>query len=97
MTDIYGANLYNRYLAQQHTLATHSQVVTQGFGNPVRTGDKELVSSAAECRSILVGLQESSKTDPESQTSMRSMLMGRTTLLDQTASSGWAWQVTPIK
>lgn len=76
MTDVYGANLYNRYLAQQHALTTHSQVVTQGFGNPVRTGDKELVSSAAECRSILVGLQESRKTNPESQTSMRSMLMG---------------------
>lgn len=68
MTDVYGANLYNRYLAQQHALTTPSRVVTQGFGNTVRTGDKELVSSAAECRSILVGFNH--------QTSMRRMLVG---------------------
>ncbi|XP_056887650.1 haloacid dehalogenase-like hydrolase domain-containing 5 isoform X1 [Takifugu flavidus] len=53
MTDIYGANLYSRYLAQQQALTTPNKVVAQAMGNPVKTGD-DLLSSAAECRSILV-------------------------------------------
>lgn len=66
MTDIYGANLYNRYLAQQHAMTTSTKVVAQGLGSLVKTEaeDKQLVSSAAQCRSILVGFKETSKTNP---------------------------------
>lgn len=64
MTDIYGANLYNRYLAQQHAMATRTEVVAQGVSSLVKTEaeDKQLVSSAAHCRSILVGFKETSDT-----------------------------------
>lgn len=60
MTDIYGANLYNRYLAQQHAMTTSTEVVAQGNGSLVKTEaeDKQLVSSAAHCRSILVGVRK---------------------------------------
>lgn len=54
MTDIYGANLYGRYLAQQQALTTPNKVVAQAMGTPVKAGD-DLLSSADECRSILVG------------------------------------------
>lgn len=54
MTDIYGANLYSRYLAQQQALTTPNKVAAQAMGNPVQTGN-DLLSSADECRSILVG------------------------------------------
>lgn len=74
MTDIYGANLYSRYLAQQQALTTQTEVVAQGIGKPVEAGDQELVSSAAECRSILVGLNTSRKT--RSHTSGRSDVAG---------------------
>lgn len=63
MTDIYGANLYSRYLAQQQAVAAPSQVVAQGLGHPVKAGD-HLLSSAAECRSILVGLRGSGRVTP---------------------------------
>lgn len=65
MTDIYGANLYNRYLAQQHTMITGSKVVARGNGSLVKSEakDTELVSSADECRSILVGFRKTSKTN----------------------------------
>lgn len=66
MTDIYGANLYNRYLAQQHAMTTSTEVVAQGIGSLVKTeaADKQLVPSAAQCRSILVGFKETSDTNP---------------------------------
>uniref|UniRef100_A0A672ZEE7 Haloacid dehalogenase-like hydrolase domain-containing 5 n=1 Tax=Sphaeramia orbicularis TaxID=375764 RepID=A0A672ZEE7_9TELE len=57
MTDIYGANLYNRYLAQQHvTMVTSSQVIAQGSGTEaaVAVPEEELACVAAECHSILV-------------------------------------------
>ncbi|XP_042261874.1 haloacid dehalogenase-like hydrolase domain-containing 5 [Thunnus albacares] len=57
MTDIYGANLYNRYLAQQHAaMTTNTKLVAQGTGSQVTMAvpEAELVSAAAECRSILV-------------------------------------------
>ncbi|KAI3369584.1 hypothetical protein L3Q82_024491, partial [Scortum barcoo] len=57
MTDIYGANLYNRYLTQQHaTMTTSTKLVAQGTGSQVTmaVGQEELVSAAAQCRSILV-------------------------------------------
>lgn len=54
MTDIYGANLYGRYLAQQQALTTPNKVVAQAMGTPVEAGH-DLLSSADECRSILVG------------------------------------------
>ncbi len=58
MTDIYGANLYNRYLAQQHTaMTTTTKLVAQGTGSHLTmvVPEEELVSAAAQCRSILVG------------------------------------------
>lgn len=55
MTDIYGANLYNRYLAQQHTaMVTSTKLVAEGTGSQVTVAAEELVSVAAQCRSILV-------------------------------------------
>ncbi|XP_051249825.1 haloacid dehalogenase-like hydrolase domain-containing 5 [Dicentrarchus labrax] len=57
MTDIYGANLYNRYLAQQHTaMTTTAKLVARGTGSQVTMAmpEEELVSEAAQCRSILV-------------------------------------------
>lgn len=62
MTDIYGANLYNHYLAQQHTnRVTATKLVSKGIGSQVtRVEEEELVSSAAACRSILVGGDNSS-------------------------------------
>lgn len=60
MTDVYGANLYNRYLAQQHAKTADAKAVAQGFGVRTEAEDKALLSSAAQCRSILVGLKETS-------------------------------------
>ncbi|XP_041638492.1 haloacid dehalogenase-like hydrolase domain-containing 5 [Cheilinus undulatus] len=58
MTDIYGANLYNRYLAQQHAaMTTTTKLVAQGTGSHVTMavpGEEDLVSAAAQCHSILV-------------------------------------------
>ena len=54
MTDIYGANLYNRYLVQQRAaMATSSKLVAQGTGSQLTMTEEEL-ASAAHCRSILV-------------------------------------------
>lgn len=55
MTDVYGANLYNRFLAQQHA-ATAAKLIAQGTGSQVTMAapEDELVSSAAQCHSILV-------------------------------------------
>uniref|UniRef100_A0A665XBG3 Haloacid dehalogenase-like hydrolase domain-containing 5 n=1 Tax=Echeneis naucrates TaxID=173247 RepID=A0A665XBG3_ECHNA len=56
-TDIYGANLYNRYLAQQHAaMTTSTKYVAQGTGSQMTTvvPEAELVSAAAQCHSILV-------------------------------------------
>lgn len=58
MTDIYGANLYNRYLAQQQdTMTATTKLVAQGTRSQVTRAvpDEELVSTAAQCHSILVG------------------------------------------
>ncbi|XP_056244754.1 haloacid dehalogenase-like hydrolase domain-containing 5 [Seriola aureovittata] len=57
MTDIYGANLYNRYLVQQHAaMTTSTKFVAQGTGSQVTmvVPEEELVSAAAQCHSILV-------------------------------------------
>ncbi|XP_034537458.1 haloacid dehalogenase-like hydrolase domain-containing 5 [Notolabrus celidotus] len=57
MTDIYGANLYNRYLAQQHaTMKTTTKLVAEGTGSQVTMAvpDEDLMSAAAQCHSILV-------------------------------------------
>ncbi|KAL6112312.1 uncharacterized protein ACO6RY_09099 [Pungitius sinensis] len=57
MTDIYGANLYNRYLGQQNAaMATTTKLVAQGTGSQMTMAvpEEELVSAAAQCRSILV-------------------------------------------
>lgn len=54
MTDIYGANLYNRYLAKHHAdMMSDTKLVAQGTGNPVPVVEE--VAFAAQCRSILVG------------------------------------------
>lgn len=59
MTDIYGANLYNRYLAQHHTTTTTTtKFAAQGPVSHVMrvvSEEEELVSAAAQCHSILVG------------------------------------------
>ncbi|KAM7006146.1 haloacid dehalogenase-like hydrolase domain-containing 5 [Tautogolabrus adspersus] len=57
MTDIYGANLYNRYLAQQHAaMTTTTKLVAEGTGSQVTMAvpEEDLVSAAAQCQSILV-------------------------------------------
>ncbi|XP_029284091.1 haloacid dehalogenase-like hydrolase domain-containing 5, partial [Cottoperca gobio] len=57
MTDIYGANLYNRYLSQQQAaMTTTTKLVAQGTGSHVTMAapEVELVCAAAQCRSILV-------------------------------------------
>ncbi|MEQ2206977.1 hypothetical protein XENOCAPTIV_005552 [Xenoophorus captivus] len=55
MTDIYGANLYNRYLAKHHTkMMSGTKLVAQGTGTQTMMAVEEL-AFAAQCRSILVG------------------------------------------
>ncbi|XP_077386233.1 haloacid dehalogenase-like hydrolase domain-containing 5 isoform X2 [Festucalex cinctus] len=51
MTDVYGANLYNRYLAQQHR--GDAPAGTPGQETASQTAD-ETTSAAASCRSVLV-------------------------------------------
>ncbi|XP_055364895.1 haloacid dehalogenase-like hydrolase domain-containing 5 isoform X4 [Betta splendens] len=53
MTDIYGANLYNRYLAQQSAMETSSKLFAKAAGSQL-TMAEELVSTASQCHSILV-------------------------------------------
>ncbi|KAF7207439.1 haloacid dehalogenase-like hydrolase domain-containing 5 [Nothobranchius furzeri] len=54
MTDIYGANLFNRYLAQQHAaMTTGAKLVAQATGSQMTMAEEELVS-ASQCSSILV-------------------------------------------
>ncbi|XP_047204200.1 haloacid dehalogenase-like hydrolase domain-containing 5 [Girardinichthys multiradiatus] len=54
MTDIYGANLYNRYLAKHHTkMMSGTKLVAQGTGTQTMMAEEEL-AFAAQCRSILV-------------------------------------------
>uniref|UniRef100_A0A8C7XHC4 Haloacid dehalogenase-like hydrolase domain-containing 5 n=1 Tax=Oryzias sinensis TaxID=183150 RepID=A0A8C7XHC4_9TELE len=54
MTDVYGANLYNRYLSQQpEAMKSGAKRVALGTGSPITMEEQEPVS-AAECRSILV-------------------------------------------
>ncbi|KAL3966315.1 hypothetical protein ACER0C_031711 [Sarotherodon galilaeus] len=53
MTDIYGANLYNRYLAQQHAaVTTTTRLVARGMGSEVMAEEEPM--SAIQCHSILV-------------------------------------------
>ncbi|KAM9758740.1 haloacid dehalogenase-like hydrolase domain-containing 5 [Menidia menidia] len=53
MTDIYGANLYNRYLAGQNaSIATSSKLVAQATGSQLTVAEE--LASPAQCRSILV-------------------------------------------
>lgn len=57
MTDIYGANLYNRYLAQQHdAMRTKTKFVAEGTGGQVTMAvpEEDLMPSAAQCYSMLV-------------------------------------------
>lgn len=56
-TDICGANLYNRYLAQQQAkVGSATKLVSQGAGTHMMREEPEeqLASTAARCRSILV-------------------------------------------
>lgn len=62
-TDIYGANLYNRYLAQQlATVTSTTKLVSQRVGSHLTrvVSEEEMVSSAAQCRSILVSRDKNS-------------------------------------
>ncbi|XP_006801931.1 haloacid dehalogenase-like hydrolase domain-containing 5 [Neolamprologus brichardi] len=53
MTDIYGANLYNRYLAQRHAaVTTTTRLVARGMGSEVMAEEEPM--SAIQCHSILV-------------------------------------------
>uniref|UniRef100_A0A3B4FVM1 Haloacid dehalogenase-like hydrolase domain-containing 5 n=1 Tax=Pundamilia nyererei TaxID=303518 RepID=A0A3B4FVM1_9CICH len=53
MTDIYGANLYNRYLGQRHAaVTTTTRVVARGMGSEVMAEEEPM--SAIQCHSILV-------------------------------------------
>uniref|UniRef100_A0A3Q0S7U2 Haloacid dehalogenase like hydrolase domain containing 5 n=1 Tax=Amphilophus citrinellus TaxID=61819 RepID=A0A3Q0S7U2_AMPCI len=53
MTDIYGANLYNRYLTQQHaSVITKTRLAGRGTGSEVMVEEEPI--SACQCRSILV-------------------------------------------
>ncbi|KAM3850200.1 haloacid dehalogenase-like hydrolase domain-containing 5, partial [Diretmus argenteus] len=66
MTDIYGANQYNHYLAQRHVATTTAaKLVAQGTGSQVTKGpaeeelgsagcESQLSSTATQCFSILV-------------------------------------------
>nr|XP_033482471.1 haloacid dehalogenase-like hydrolase domain-containing 5 [Epinephelus lanceolatus] len=57
MTDIYGANLFNRYLAQQHAaMTTTTKLVAKGMGSQVAMvmAEEEVACPAAQCRTILV-------------------------------------------
>ena len=59
MTDIYGANVYNRYLGEQRAAMTGgAKLVAQATGSQVAMAEEEPVS-AAQCRSILVGTHKS--------------------------------------
>ncbi|XP_041835942.1 haloacid dehalogenase-like hydrolase domain-containing 5 [Melanotaenia boesemani] len=72
MTDIYGANLYNRYLAQQHAaMTTSAKLVAQGTGSQIALAEEDLVSFA-QCRSILVctGVYKPHSSLPGDQNSM---------------------------
>lgn len=56
-TDICGANLYNRYLAQQQAkVGSATKLVSQGAGSHMMREEpgEQLASTAAQCRSILV-------------------------------------------
>lgn len=53
MTDIYGANMYKRYLAQQHAAMTPStKLVAQATGSQMEMAEE--LASAVQCHSILV-------------------------------------------
>ncbi|XP_019736491.1 cat eye syndrome critical region protein 5 [Hippocampus comes] len=57
MTDVYGANLYNRYLAQQHRAPpAHARMLAQGTANQpaVAWPSDEPASATVCCQSILV-------------------------------------------
>ncbi|XP_037535641.1 haloacid dehalogenase-like hydrolase domain-containing 5 [Nematolebias whitei] len=52
-TDIYGANMYKRYLAQQHAAMTPStKLVAQATGSQMEMAEE--LASAVQCHSILV-------------------------------------------
>ncbi|XP_076603440.1 haloacid dehalogenase-like hydrolase domain-containing 5, partial [Chaetodon auriga] len=87
MTDIYGANLYNRYLAQQQhaAMTTTTMLVAQGTGSQVTmvAPEEELVSAAARCRSILVctGVYNPHALLPSDQNSMVTVFHGHRDLV----------------
>ncbi|KAF7644499.1 hypothetical protein LDENG_00221180 [Lucifuga dentata] len=56
MTDIYGANLYNQHLAQQHSARMTSKVAAMATRSQqtVTTPEEDLVSAAAHCHSVVV-------------------------------------------
>ncbi|KAM9813404.1 haloacid dehalogenase-like hydrolase domain-containing 5 [Neosynchiropus ocellatus] len=54
MTDVFGANLYNRSLTCRATTTTQSRLVSNGTGAEPAGFDADFAMAAAECRSILV-------------------------------------------
>uniref|UniRef100_A0A3B4V3M8 Haloacid dehalogenase like hydrolase domain containing 5 n=1 Tax=Seriola dumerili TaxID=41447 RepID=A0A3B4V3M8_SERDU len=62
MTDIYGANLYNRYLVQQHTaMTTSTKFVAQG------TGSLSLTQSCSTCPQVCTGVYNPRSPLPSNQ------------------------------
>ncbi|XP_014873818.1 cat eye syndrome critical region protein 5 [Poecilia latipinna] len=81
MTDIYGANLYNRYLAKHHTdTMSDTKLVAQGTGTPVPVVEE--FAFAAQCRSILVctGVYNPQSPLPGDQNVSETMLHGQNDL-----------------
>ncbi|XP_061544627.1 haloacid dehalogenase-like hydrolase domain-containing 5 isoform X5 [Phycodurus eques] len=91
MTDVYGANLYDRYLARQHKRAMPATGSRAGVAEP----DEEEPPPAARCRSVLVG------GDPRSavgvtrvrsrSTTWRSQLADRTPAVATSAKEALSW------
>ncbi|XP_047439140.1 haloacid dehalogenase-like hydrolase domain-containing 5 isoform X2 [Mugil cephalus] len=82
MTDIYGANRYNQYLAQQHAAMTPpAKMAAQGPGSHVMVAEE--TPSAAQCRSILVctGVYNPDSPMPSDQNALTETLVMEPDLL----------------
>ncbi|XP_029943250.1 haloacid dehalogenase-like hydrolase domain-containing 5 [Salarias fasciatus] len=79
MTDIYGANLYNRYLSRRHAAGT-AELAVQGTGSDVT----EEAESASQCHSILVctGVYDPRSELPPTQTGAAAVGLHRDLVLE---------------
>uniref|UniRef100_A0A3P8U642 Haloacid dehalogenase like hydrolase domain containing 5 n=1 Tax=Amphiprion percula TaxID=161767 RepID=A0A3P8U642_AMPPE len=68
LTDIYGANLYNRYLAQQHiAMTTAAKLVAQGTGSQVTTRLPHVIH--CDCPQVCTGVYDPRSLLPGDQNS----------------------------